>query len=147
MSGAGLNMATTQNGEKYNKLKRPDDLLASMPPPPEVVPALQSSTQSAKRTLDEAGITAKTNDEHDSKRARAPNGVSRAAGQHAHTLFKAEASNVWRPFNMQCGMQAMFPVDDDDMSDESMNEALAYLRSVRSVLSFLAVFMFHTLLP
>ncbi|KAF2648682.1 hypothetical protein K491DRAFT_684501 [Lophiostoma macrostomum CBS 122681] len=135
MSPAGVNMATTQNGDKYNKLKRPDDAPASAPHPAAIVPAPLPSIQPAKRTFDEAGLTdTGTDEEPHSKRTRVPNGVSKTASQHTPPLFKAGATNVWRPFNMQCGMQSMFPgmVDDEYLSDESTNEALAYLRSVRS---------------
>ncbi|KAH7126688.1 hypothetical protein B0J11DRAFT_432683 [Dendryphion nanum] len=104
---AGVNLATTKNGEKYNKLKRPDDFIANIAVPP------------AKRTYEEVIIVSdeEQDDEPPSKRAR-----------ETFTRIK-------RPLNMQTGMHSMFPgfLDEDhSSSDETTNEALAYLRSVRS---------------
>ena len=116
---------------------------------------LQPAAESTKRSLGEAGLD--ENNETRSKRTRTPNGDRKAAARQK--LFEADpnkASNLWRPIDTHCGMQSMFPgmVDDEDqMSDESTNDALAYLRSVRSVTSPLLVLTlfslpcFHLRLP
>ena len=134
MSLSGVNLAVTQNGEQYNRLRRPDDFLSTMPAPSSSQDALRPSLplpMVAKRALD----TTDTNDENAKdarlrKRTR-PNEEQAEDGRHS----APRPANVNRPFNPIYGMQSMFPGimedDDNDLSDESTNEALAYLRSVR----------------
>lgn len=121
MSRSGVNQAITQNGEAYNKLKRPDEFPSYTAtgafPKEDTLSTLPQPAESTKRTLDEAGINNVLAEcEPENKRSRVSN-------RHG----------VQRPMNMDYGMQSMFPgiMDNEDSSDESTNAALAYLRSVR----------------
>lgn len=104
------NQATTQDGTKYNKLTRPDDLVTAA---------------TSKRTLEEANMmeSEQSDNEPSSKRAK---GTEQDLFKHAD-----------RPMNLHYGMRSAFPglEDDDDNEEDSADEitieALAYLRSVR----------------
>jgi hypothetical protein len=127
---AGVNQAITENGEKYNKLARPDSFLASL--------AVKVSTKedasaaspqllgSTKRTLDEADIDHETRDETPiSKRSRIQN-TKRSSSN------TKKGSNKHQPVTDDYGMHSMFPgMIDENGSDDETSEALAYLRSVR----------------
>ncbi|KAF2021695.1 hypothetical protein BU24DRAFT_488068 [Aaosphaeria arxii CBS 175.79] len=120
MSKSGINLAVTQDGSHYNKLKRPDDYFASPP----LHPPLCSPT---KRTLDQAEMS----DGNDDGELT----IKRPRGDTASHLFKKRNSKpIMRSMNMDTGMQSMFPgiMDEEGDSDEATLEALAYLRSVRS---------------
>lgn len=127
MSQPGGNLAVTEDGAAYNKLRRPDDYLESLtarPPPKSELPP-------AKRKF-EAVATANFEDDQEphSKRSREQNAPSTAtisgrALSDARRAMRAEKEN---------GMQTMFPgLDDDSASDvdDTTRDALAYLRSVR----------------
>jgi hypothetical protein len=133
MASAGVNRAITQDGEKYNKLKRPHDLLTSAtaqsPPQRETVPQLTPT-----RAISEAHDDIANEEEPQSKRLRAANEAS-SPGSTPKLYVQAQdrkRSNR-APLNMDYGMQSMFPgmLDEGDVSDESTDEALAYLRRVR----------------
>ncbi|KAJ4358654.1 uncharacterized protein N0V89_003238 [Didymosphaeria variabile] len=128
MSHSGVNMAVTEDGAAYNKLRRPDDYLQSLTAQ---YPA-KSELPPAKRKF-EAVATA------DHEDGQAPN-TKRSREEHASagaTCARAVAGDkrrVFRPVK-ENGMQTMFPgLDDDSASDEddTTRDALAYLRSVRS---------------
>ncbi|KAH7381668.1 hypothetical protein BKA66DRAFT_570794 [Pyrenochaeta sp. MPI-SDFR-AT-0127] len=112
MATTNLNFAVTKDGETYNKLQRPDDYLTSPTshPPPRIATTFLPG--------------------HQNKRKRGQNDAS------GNKRMKEE-HNLSRPNNggpvRECGMRAMLPgVDDDEQhSDNSTNEAIAYLRSVR----------------
>ena len=115
MSSSGINRAVTEDGAKYNKLKRPDDFLSfsSAAPPPDEAIKSDIKTESTKRSLEEADISDHEVKEEAIKRPR----IQRP------------------PINMDTGMHSMFPgmLDAEaELSDDSTtNEALAYLRGVR----------------
>jgi hypothetical protein len=124
MSKPGVNAAVTEDGARYNKLKRPDDLYtATAPTKTESTCTTPLLNESSKRTLDEADID-DDGDEEPSKRSRMQNLRTAAFDQNRSRVYHPPADN---------GQQSMFPglIDDGDVSDDSMNEALAYLRSVR----------------
>lgn len=128
MAAVGPNLAVTRDGARYNKLTRPDDFIAGLAAPnPDIeeapVSAPRKTTESTKRTLDEADNGDGSEGEESRKRTRIARG----------TVNSKSRSKARQPLDMDYGMHSMFPgmVDDGDMSDESTNEALAYLRSVR----------------
>ncbi|CAI6335607.1 unnamed protein product [Periconia digitata] len=133
MSRSGFNMATTTDGAAYNKLRRPE-FLAS---PPTEFPSGRHShipmptPESNKRKHDDADMTGDGSDgeiiEDEPKEKRI---------KHTETFQKPDQMGpprVTRPVR-ENGMQSMFPgLDGDDASeDETMQQALAYLRSVRT---------------
>lgn len=134
MASPGANLAVTEDGATYNKLRRPDNFIASITSPQneDAVPALVPA-DSAKRTLDEADLNGREGDgEPDSKRARRQDTPSKA--NSSQKLYDAQARTRKRqPLNMDTGMHSMFPgmLDEGEFSDEDTVEALAYLRSVR----------------
>jgi hypothetical protein len=133
MATPGVNMAITEDGASYNKLKRPDDFMTPIAmPSKEDVPALVP-VDSAKRTLDEAEFNdEEAHDGHDSKRSRVHDTPTNA--NSSNKLFVAQTrARKRQPLNMETGMHSMFPgmLDEGEFSDEDTVEALAYLRSVR----------------
>lgn len=132
MSPSGGNLAVTTDGGSYNKLRRPDDFLASLtskPPPRDRPISATSPPDSNKRKHEEADISdAAPEEEPCSKRPRedrTPKAVRPLA---------ANNRRMFRPIR-ENGMQSMFPgMDEDNLSDDDTAEALAYLRGVRSVL-------------
>ncbi|KAF2642972.1 hypothetical protein P280DRAFT_467081 [Massarina eburnea CBS 473.64] len=131
MSRPGVNLAITADGETYNKLRRPDDFVASLakPSPSEPAPAKPSVGESSKRKHDEAEISDSGSDkEPESKRAREEHIRKPVA---AEKTLVPDPRRISRPIR-ECGMQSMFPgLDDDDSADDSTQDALAYLRGVR----------------
>lgn len=112
MASRGVNSAVTKDGETYNKLQRPEDyLIPTTSRPQPIVAASPLATHPSKRKRGQDAATG-------SKRVRAEHGVAQP--------------NIWGPVG-ECGMRTMLPgVDDDEqLSDDSTREALAYLRSVR----------------
>jgi hypothetical protein len=129
MSRNGVNMAVTADGESYNLLRRPDDFVAALSsgqPTDATRPALPPITKTSKRKLDADGDS-----DPDTEPA---NKRSREEGHYGHSRggsYVADPRRVNRPVG-ECGMQSMFPeLDNDDFSDETTDEALAYLHSVR----------------
>ncbi|CAO2657671.1 Nn.00g037970.m01.CDS01 [Neocucurbitaria sp. VM-36] len=119
MASSGFNLAVTKDGGAYNKLQRPDDYLlpttvSHLPPLGAVVPPTAYSGK-RKRGQDAAP---------GSKRARAD-------ASFARTIAGATVK--------ECGMRPMLPGgnEDEQLSDDSTNEALAYLRGVRSEASMI----------
>lgn len=120
MAGPRANLAVTKDGETYNKLQRPDDF------------------------LDRSAGFDQINDR---KRERAavdrPNAGPASGNKRAKTHHTISATNFLQSSNdkhqyrgvgpvSECGMRMTLPVDEEDQhSDDSMGEALAYLRSVR----------------
>lgn len=128
MLSTSMNRATTENGEPYNKLKRPDDFLT-----PNASSAHHNgetttsrSTEPAKRTREEADISDGEAEDEPNKRPRVQNGPIKFGRKS------------YRPQNTEIGMSSMFPgmLDEGDLSDDATNEALAYLRSVRYAIPF-----------
>ena len=126
--GEGKNLAVTEDGAKYNKLERPDDLLPTPQSEEDVVVAQAAPEASTKRKLDDndaAGI------EPERKKGRKRLKDDEDLDQPGGSGLGAE---VRRNFNPEYGRQEQFPgIDEDNFSDGSMNEAMAYLRSVRYV--------------
>ncbi|KAF2476309.1 uncharacterized protein BDR25DRAFT_339367 [Lindgomyces ingoldianus] len=117
MSWSGVNMATTQGGEKYNKLARPDYYVASL---------------SRKRPESETRHEP-SDDEPPPKRSRQNNSSRKENDSPRRSPGSVKSSEVHAPIDADCGMRYGFPgLDESDVSDDSTNEALAYLRSVRS---------------
>ena len=143
MSHSGTNLAVTEDGAAYNKLRRPDDYLQSLTaaPPPH-----------AKRKFEAVGTGSEQDaDEPNNKRSREaiepirksharigaserPGEEDTANGASANSRESVTGSrNRIRPAK-ENGMQTMFPgLDDDSASDadDTTRDALAYLRSVR----------------
>jgi hypothetical protein len=112
MAQSGVNLAVTEDGAAYNKLRRPDDYLQSLttqhPPRP------RSELPPAKRKFEAVAAPGAGGDVQ-------PN-TKRSKEEHLPKRVKEN------------GMQTMFPgLDDDSASDadDSTRDALAYLRSVR----------------
>jgi hypothetical protein len=120
MAGPRANLAVTKDGETYNKLQRPDNFL--------------------ERSAGFEQI-------NDRKRERAavdrPTAGSAFGNKRAKTHHTISATNFPQSSNekhqhrgvgpaSECGMRMTLPIDEEDQhSDDSMGEALAYLRSVR----------------
>jgi len=116
MATSGVNLAVTKDGETYNKLQRPADYLASTQstlPPLATVPS--SAVTNSKRKRDQ-------NDESGSKRLRNNRNIQGHKGRPRVPQAYQEH-----------GIQTVLPGLDgeEQLSDESTSEALAYLRSVR----------------
>ncbi|KAF1947240.1 hypothetical protein EJ02DRAFT_449831 [Clathrospora elynae] len=121
MATLGVNLAVTKDGETYNKLKRPDDyLLSPSPHPPHLAVASPSAFHSGKRKREQDGAAG-------SKRARAERN---STGHSAGSKGRFPSSDPAREY----GMRTMLPGLDaeDQLSDDSTSEAVAYLHSVRS---------------
>jgi len=134
MSRPGVNLAVTQDGGAYNKLRRPDDLVAALSSQPlpneEPVPAIPSAIDSYKRKLEDADIADPVSDEEPESKRPKEKHVLKASPVTAKPIA-ADPRRIKRPVR-DCGMQSMFPgLDDEESSDEATLEALAYLRSVR----------------
>ncbi|EMD65332.1 hypothetical protein COCSADRAFT_35389 [Bipolaris sorokiniana ND90Pr] len=117
MAASGVNLAVTKDGESYNKLSRPDDyLISTQPPPPSAsaVPALAIPGSKRKHEQENASET---------KRAKTDRNNSRAKG-------KSRANEQFR----ELGVRSVLPGlgGEEHLTDESIDEAVAYLRSVRS---------------
>lgn len=107
MANPGVNRAITKDGGTYNKLQRPDNYLM---PTTSNLPSL---------------VAGGTIPPPSSKRKRADDvvpGVKRARPEGGSATG-----------NRDYGMRAMLPAaeDEEQISDDSTSEALAYLRSVR----------------
>ena len=122
MAGPRTNLAVTKDGEIYNKLQRPNDFLHQAAASKQAnerkreyedvdTPVVGSSTGSKRAKTQPTG--------HASKVAQSPNDRS---GQHRGGGPMAE-----------CGMRTTLPIDEEEAqySDDSLGDALAYLRNVR----------------
>jgi len=116
MATSGVNLAVTKDGETYNKLQRPSDYLAStqsiLPP---LATVSSSTVTNSKRKRDQ-------NDESGNKRLRNDRNTQNCKG-------RLRAPQTYQ----EHGIQTVLPGLDgeEQLSDESTSEALAYLRSVR----------------
>jgi len=121
-------LVASEDGEAYNKLRRPDDfvtaLTAESPPalPPTLPPAV-SSTKRKRENADSSEVGKK--DKDSSKRFKKEQSGTTAGS------FTGNRRRVPGQVK-ENGMQTMFPgLDENDSVDESTSDALAYLRSVR----------------
>ena len=134
MSRPGVNLAVTSDGGAYNKLRRPDDLVAGLTSQAlneeGSVPAMPSAANSYKRKIGAADITDSDSDGEPERKRSKEERVFEASHATAKPIA-ADPRRVKRPVR-DCGMQSMFPgLDEEESSDETTMEALAYLRSVR----------------
>jgi hypothetical protein len=130
----GVNTAVTRDGEKYNKLKRPDDFLTAAPIEKATVKSDPTPSNGAcKRTLDDADITDQDSTEEQAKRPRFIISQDTLGKNGKQNKSQGKGKTIYRATNGESSMQSMFPgmIDSGDLSDESTNEALAYLRGVR----------------
>lgn len=122
MAGSRTNLAVTKDGEAYNKLQRPNDFL----------------DQSA--ALKQANERKREHGDLDAPIAGSSTGSKRAKTQHTGQASKAAQSTDDRSGQhrsggsiAECGMRTTLPIDEEEAqySDDSLGDALAYLRSVR----------------
>ncbi|KAI4956328.1 hypothetical protein J4E91_000539 [Alternaria rosae] len=116
MSTVGVNLAVTRDGESYNKLQRPDSYLIPTQPP-SISPSTASPTAyGSKRKCAQEEVP-------DVKRAR----IERIT---AHPKKRPRAVDSYQEY----GTRTVLPGLDgeEQSSDESTSEALAYLHGVRS---------------
>lgn len=116
MAGPRVNLAVTKDGETYNKLQRPGDFLEKS--------AALVPMNERKR-------------EHTTASPASCN--KRSKTQHLDSIANSSQSSSDKhqyrsacPIS-ECGMRMTLPIDevDEEYSDDSTGEALAYLRSVR----------------
>jgi hypothetical protein len=125
MVAPGINLATTKDGEAYNKLQRPPEtyLSSTAPPLPPTRPSPFDTSPAglAKRKRDHSNAAS------GHKRTRLGQDKALTNGSVAAPEDQDEHRS------MDYGMRTMLPSFDQDehSSDESMGEAMAYLRSVR----------------
>jgi len=125
MVGPGINLATTRDGEAYNKLQRPpqDYLTSTAPtlPPTKPLPASASSVPSNKRKR------YNTYETPGQKRSR----IAQAKADGTSSLLRGAGGE--RARDADCGMKITLPGLDDEgfSSDDSTGDAIAYLRTVR----------------
>ncbi|KAK7189590.1 hypothetical protein DPSP01_001584 [Paraphaeosphaeria sporulosa] len=128
MPQSGVNLAVTEDGAAYNRLRRPDNYLESLT----AQHPLKSEIPPAKRKFEAVAAADLDGDKTPyTKRSRADD-APRVASSPGRAL--SDTRRVKRP-EKENGMQTMFPgLDDDSASDadDTTREALAYLRSVRS---------------
>lgn len=122
MAGPRTNLAVTKDGEAYNKLQRPDDFLNQS--------AASKQANVRKREYVDLG---------------APVAGSSTRGKRAKIQHTGQASKVAQSADdrcgqyrgggpiAECGMRTTLPIDDEEAqyTDDSLGDALAYLRSVR----------------
>ncbi|KAF2007556.1 hypothetical protein P154DRAFT_517236 [Amniculicola lignicola CBS 123094] len=134
MAAVRPNKATTKNGEKYNKLTRPDDYIASLNGttlPPSLPPAF---TRPAKRQYDSDSDSSfvRTDDERDLKRARIQNGED-VPNDSQKTHTKRKPNNNADDYGPRTLIEV--PSIDEDggyASDDPDYQVYAYLRDVRT---------------
>ena len=117
MAGARANLAVTKDGESYNKLQRPDSLFDK--------PAALKQANERKR--ERAVVDRPIADTGSGNKRAKTRHVDLAANksQSLHDEHRAEAVS-------ECGMRMTLPIDEEEQhSDDSTAEALAYLRSVQ----------------
>lgn len=121
MSGHRPNLAVTRDGGTYNKLQRPDNFLDEF----------QSADKANERKRERTII--------DRPFAGAASGNKRAKTRHVESAATALPTYDERRQNRSaapigdCGMRMTLPLDEEEAqySDDSLGEALSYLRSVR----------------
>lgn len=121
MAGPRANLAVTKDGETYNKLQRPNDFLDQS----------AASKQANERKRERGAL--------DTPVAGPLTGNKRAKTQHVGLTVKAPQSSDDRHQHRssgpiaECGMRTTLPIDEEEAqySDDSLGDALAYLRSVR----------------
>lgn len=123
MAGPRANLAVTKDGETYNKLRRPGNYFDES--------VYASKTNERKRERERA-VTDKAIPESvfGNKRVK-----THHAASTANVLPQPGGGHQYRsnaPI-AECGMRFTLPVDNEEeqYSDDSLGEALAYLRSVR----------------
>ncbi|KAL1796961.1 hypothetical protein ACET3X_005501 [Alternaria dauci] len=116
MSALGVNLAVTKDGETYNKLQRPDGYLISTQLPPTNPAAASPTIHSGKRKCAQEEAP-------EVKRARIERNT-------AHSKRRPRVLDSYQDY----GTRTVLPGLDgeEQSSDESTSEALAYLHSVRS---------------
>jgi hypothetical protein len=124
MAGSGVNQAVTKDGDTYNKLQRPQDYLtaSTVPPRPWKSP-LPDSAFAGKRKRGQTDASS----QH--KRAR----VEQRAAQK-EKVGDSDKNNK-RSRIREGGLIAALPgLDDEEHApDDSLDDALAYMRSVRYI--------------
>lgn len=121
MAGHRANLAVTKDGETYNKLQRPDNILDELPS------ADNTTERKRERTAIDRSLSGPTS------------GNKRVKTQHVDLPTGAFQSQDERRQNRnvgplgECGMRMTLPIDEEEAqySDDSLGEALSYLRSVR----------------
>lgn len=112
MSASGVNLAVTKDGGTYNKLSRPDDYLVSTQPPP---PSASAAISGSKRKQEHESAS-------ETKRARTDRNTSRSKTRgRTNDQFREPGARSVLP-----GLEG-----EEQLTDESIDEAVAYLRSVR----------------
>ena len=120
MAGPRTNLAVTKDGGTYNKLQRPDNLFDEL-----------TASKANERKRERAAVDAPTSVSRlENKRAKTQHSGSTAAALSISNNSPQYRSGA--PVG-ECGMRMTFPIDEEDAqdSDDSLGEALAYLRSVR----------------
>jgi hypothetical protein len=116
MAASGTNLAITKDGETYNKLSRPDDyLISTQSPLPTASVASAPAIPGNKRKHEQESAS-------ETKRAKTDRNTSRSKNRtRAHEQFR------------EPGVRSVLPglEGEEQLTDESIDEAVAYLRSVR----------------
>ncbi|KAH6620156.1 hypothetical protein C7974DRAFT_399013 [Boeremia exigua] len=122
MAGPRANLAVTKDGEPYNRLQRPDNLLH------EHAPMNKATERKRERAAVDRPMTRPTSA---NKRAKMNHPESTA---NSSPLLSDSYRNRSAATVAECGMRFTLPIEEDQAqdSDDSLGEALAYLRSVRS---------------
>lgn len=113
---SGVNLAVTKDGGTYNKLSRPDDYLVSTQHPPPSGSTVPASAISGSKRKHEHESALET------KRAKTDRNTSRPK-------TRGRVNDQLR----EPGVRSVLPglEGEDQLTDESIDEAVAYLRSVR----------------
>ncbi|XPS94002.1 hypothetical protein M3J09_003328 [Ascochyta lentis] len=120
MAGARANLAVTKDGEAYNKLQRPDFFVENF------AALNKTNERKRERAAFDRSVACPT---PGNKRAKTHHTESMANKlQSRHDKYQHHSAG---PVS-ECGMRMTLPIDEEEYSDDSMGEALAYLRSVRS---------------
>ncbi|KAF2202188.1 hypothetical protein GQ43DRAFT_439929 [Delitschia confertaspora ATCC 74209] len=144
MPSTGVNLAVTTDGDRYNKLARPD-VFSTAPVPEEKAP----SVDTLKRKLTTYATVPDTiiDDGPDQKRWKINEKWKHDRFQQPEIFQESDTfrrsrraifdptdpTAVRRTWNEDFGKHEAFPgIDDDSYSDETTGEAMAYLRGVRS---------------
>lgn len=121
MAGPRTNLAVTKDGGTYNKLQRPNNLFDDE----------LTASKANERKRERAAVDAPTSVPRlDNKRAKIQHSGPKTAAFSVSNDSPKYRSGA--PVG-ECGMRMTFPIDEEDAqdSDDSLGEALAYLRSVR----------------
>jgi hypothetical protein len=119
MATSRFNLAVTKDGETYNKLQRPNDYLVSAPPNLPIMSPSPSPLHTGKRKCDQ-------DDAPGSKRARTECKTTQKSTHGKSRSRTQDSAHELDP-------RTVLPVleGEEQLSDEDMREALAYLRNVR----------------